>query len=206
MYGAIYDECHGQNFTTCPAAQVVTYVNYYTSNLTLMAPVAQIETWNDSGRHYSAWDCGSQIVLKDWFGPQGWLSADRRTNIQTVGFCMAGSNYVWGFSFLFSLIVCVLHLAFTLLMYGIWASIRSHSRGKREPAHSLFRDATFMITSAQTQYGGQIREWSAQTLERDIVNGKKGLSLQETSYVRKRRSHKDLGDPREGDWGGNVSS
>jgi len=165
--------------------------------------VAQIETWTSSAG-YSHWDCGEQIVLNDWLDSGGWSSEDGLTSIHTIGFCMSGQNYLWGFSFMLTFVVSVLHLVFTLLMYAIWFNVRAHTLGTPKESHSLFFDATLMVTSAQAQYGDQLCEWSAKTLERDIVKGKKGLTLQKTSHLRKRRSHYDLGDPREGDWGGDV--
>lgn len=203
-YLSIYDACNGQNFSSCAAAKAETFVLDSGTNWTVGPPAAQIQTWSSPNNQYSHWDCGGALLRNEWMSIDGYIGDDG-LRIQSTGFCMSGQNYAWGFSFVLTFIVSILHLVFTLLMYAIWYSVRSQPGEKPEQPHSAFYDAIFMVTNARAQHGDQISDWSARTLERDILRGKKGLSLQGMSIVRKRRSHTDLGDPRAGDWGGDVT-
>jgi hypothetical protein len=71
-----------------------------------------------------------------------------------------------------------------------------------------FKDAITMVTQAQEQYGMKIGEWSSSTLQREIVAGKVGISSADDVVLRKinnrARGELELGDPRAGDWGGDV--
>lgn len=68
-----------------------------------------------------------------------------------------------------------------------------------------------MVTFAQQQYGPKIGEWSSDTLQREIVAGKVGMSFADYAddvKLRRRkvptRREQEYGDPRAGDWGGEV--
>lgn len=103
---------------------------------------------------------------------------------------MAGQGYVWGFSFILTFLVSVLHLIFTALMYGIWwTDARQVRSGKKK--QNLFSHATFMVISAQRQYGEEISECSPEWLEQEIVKGEKGLSLHEGVSFSVYRRHTD---------------
>lgn len=133
-------------------------------------PVIQIETWPSERKgNYTHWDCDSDLVMSEWLQSDGQTSEDGRVTNQSVGFCMAGKGYVWGFSFILTFLVSVLHLVFTALMYGIWLmNTRTVRSGKKQ---GLFSHATFLVTSVQRQYGGEISDWTPERLEQEIVKG-----------------------------------
>lgn len=189
----------------CTAAQVESWVMLRLfgeqQNWTLSAPVVGIETWPAKGRHYTHWDCADKLVVNDWIRPDKNSWAFQA--IESQGVCMADSRYAWGFSFLLTLVTCILNFLFAVIMYGVWWDLRRHADGKLEPPHSLFKDAAVMISMAQEQYGERMFGWSAQTMDRDILKGRQGMNLRERrKSVASASREDDLGDPRDGEWGG----
>ena len=69
-----------------------------------------------------------------------------------------------------------------------------------------FKDAVMMVTLAQKQYGGKIGEWSSRTLQKEVVEGRVGMSFVDDGFLRRRevrsRDEREFGDPRAGDWVG----
>lgn len=148
---------------------------------------------------YTHWLCGTKVYTIETLSG----SSD------VVGTCRAGSNYAWGFSFLLTFVTSVLTLIFTLIMYWLWYEIRRH--GKSGLQVGAFKDAVTMVTLAQQQYGSKVGEWSSDTLQREVVAGKVGMSFADSEKVFLRRMRNvpsrdedEYGDPRGGEWGGEV--
>ena len=148
---------------------------------------------------YTHWSCYYEIFT----------TLELQGGNYTQGICQAGSGYAWGFSFLLTFVTSVLTLVFTLIMYGLWFEIRRHDNSSQEVGE--FMDAVTMVSLAQRQYGPKIGEWSSYTLQREVVAGKAGMSFADGEKLvqrRKRnvpsRDEQEYGDPRAGDWGGDV--
>ena len=121
--------------------------------------------------------------------------------------CQAGSGYSWGFSFLLTFVTSVLNLVFVILMYLIATEARRHGEWTKDVGE--FKDAVTMVTLAQQQYGDKIGDWSSSTLQKEIVGGQVGMTFSDTQLLTKRKNglssaEREFGDPRAGDWGGEV--
>ena len=154
-----------------------------------------------SASEYTHWACGERVFDAKDLGQRG---DDVSGTI--AGLCRAGNGYAWGFSFLLTFLTSILNLAFVLLMYALWLGVRRHDISSSETGE--FKDAVMMVTLAQRQYGGKIGEWSSSTLQKEIVEGKAGMSFVDDRFLRRRdvrpRGEREFGDPRAGDWGGDV--
>lgn len=143
---------------------------------------------------YTHWICGEQVF------------ETRELEYRVAGLCRAGNGYAWGFSFLLTFLTSVLTLVFVLLMYALWLGVRQYDISSSETGE--FKDAVTMVTLAQKQYGGKIGEWSSSTLQKEIVDGKLGISFVDDKFLRRRevlpQDEREFGDPRAGDWGGDV--
>ncbi|KAK5133571.1 hypothetical protein LTR08_007610 [Meristemomyces frigidus] len=209
-YASIYAECPSTlNLSTCAAANISTYVQpspklATSEKLALQAPMPGIITWPDEAPRYTHWDCGGSIIETAWLA---------QASGNATGVCQAGARYAWGFSFQLTLVVALLTMVFALIMCGL--SLEAKPRGRRAHAadHGVFKDAVTMVTQAQRQYGGRVGEWSAMTLQKEVVKGKRGMSFasgaprpaeQRVSGRRRRMSDDEFGDPLGGDWGGDV--
>ena len=199
-YQHVYEDCKDQALANCSAAQIETWVDLYNpsegSNKTMRLPVYGMTLYPVQDRHYTAWDCGGNLLLNDWM--PSWNEGT--LEIDAAGFCQAGQTYVWGFSFVLTFAVCCLHLTFTILMYMVWHGARARPGQTAITPGGLFKDAALMVSKAQAQYGDDIGSWSAKNLEKEVVHGKKGMSFNEGQAAR--TSGAEFGDPNSGHWGG----
>jgi hypothetical protein len=146
---------------------------------------------------YTHWLCGTDVYTTETL----------QESQSIVGTCRAGSNYAWGFSFLLTFVTSVLTLVFTLMMYGLWYYV--HRQKESSVDVGELKDAVTMVTLAQQQYGSKIGEWSSDTLQREVFAGRTGMSYTEKVSMRRKRKvpsreEQEYGDPRAGDWGGDV--
>lgn len=194
-YADVYAQCPSTlNISDCSAANKSTWAHESFKgglNFTLDAPMPGIVTWPDQAPHYTHWDCGGEIVE---------TSQLRAYAGNVTGLCQAGPTYAWGFSFLFTFLVSIFTFTFALTMYGLWLEV--HKYGAKE--HGNFKNAVTMVTQAQARYGEKVGDWSASTLEKEIVKGQQGMTT--ASIKSGKATDKDyvFGDPFRGDWGGNV--
>ncbi|KAK5124885.1 hypothetical protein LTR85_001075 [Meristemomyces frigidus] len=206
-YASIYAQCPSTlNISTCIAANVSTYVNLRvgeSEDMALLPPMPGIITWPDKAPRYTHWDCSGVLVETAWFESE-----------YAEGWCRAGAGYVWGFSFLLTLVVSILTMVFAMIMFGLWLHVRPRGGSDTGHAadHGVFKDAVTMVTQAQSQYGGKVGEWSARTLQKEVVKGKQGMSFasgattaaQRAPGRRRKTSDDEFGDPLVGDWGVDV--
>ena len=159
---------------------------------------------------YSHWACGDIVVgvthLSKFMDTN---SLEYTTGNETVtGICQAGKGYAWGFSFLFTFVVCVLQLTFVLVMYALWFGV--HRRRTKKPAGlGVFKDAVTMVSLAQWQCGERLDNWSSERLKQELVDGGKGMTFADEATLVKRRkprsrSLNEFGESRGGGWGGKV--
>lgn len=158
---------------------------------------------------YTHWLCGRQVFnvanihqFADIYG----YDPDAST-----GICQSGSLYAWGFSFLFTLCLLVLNLAFTLLMYALEISAIRHAPPmERQGARGQFKDAVTLVTQAQARFGREVAEWSAEGLRKRLYGGDRGMSFAgrpgrwDLENEEAKGSEVKLGDGYGGDWGGPV--
>ena len=155
---------------------------------------------------YDHWLCGTMTIINTNELTQ---YVDRTDGAgSATGICQAGSGYIRGFSFLLTFVVCVVQLAFVLVMYALWIDVHWTQAGRRNDS-GQFKDAVTMVVQAQRQHGPNIDEWSAKTLQEEIVSGKFGMSfVEDVENLRKRRSaaqsEQEFGDPNSGDWGSDI--
>lgn len=159
---------------------------------------------SDTVSKYSHWVCGDSIVAtknltqyaNDIYPYDGTIT----------GMCQAGSGYVWGFSFLMTFLVAVLNLVFVLVMYALWIDVQRHHVLSKDVGE--FKAAVTMVTNAQSQYGAKVGDWSARTLQKKVMKGRRGVTYAHASELRSRKlatqGEEELGDPLGGDWGGDV--
>jgi hypothetical protein len=152
---------------------------------------------------YTHWICGERVFEINEVHEN--LLSDAAGDA-IAGLCRAGNGYAWGFSFLLTFLTSILNLSFVLLMYALWLGVRRHDISPSDTGE--FKDAVMMVTLAQKQYGGKIGDWSSSTLQKEIVKGQAGMSLVDDRLLRRRdvgsRDEREFGDPRAGDWGGDV--
>lgn len=158
----------------------------------LDSPLLNIEIWgvdNATGLP-RGWLCDGIAVMTSNFSNfktdlEGLYSAN------ATGFCQAGSEYQWGFSFLLVFITCVFQLLYAISMYSLWIEARRNSstalRGWREvyaPGDFRWRGADWpsvmshavnMVRQAEEGYGEEIKSWSAKRLDKVIWRGSKGM-------------------------------
>ena len=163
----------------------------------------------EGASQYRYWQCGLDGLVdsRKLVQSPNYDNPYRDPAQQDIGLCQAGRQYVWGFSFLFSLLVAILHLVFTALMYALWLASRGQRGSNSHPAApGFFADAVNMVTQAQKRYGMRLDEWTATGLKREVLNGKFGMTYLEDSRLRRRKADQSqaLGDAYGGDWGGDV--
>lgn len=221
-FDPIYSQCPERlNISGCSAAQERTYlVTHYgtdfTTNETIPIPapgIIKYPEFRNPVSKYRWWNCNEYLIdamqlinFPDFATPP--------TQDALTGMCRSGSGYVWGFSFLLTLVASVLHLIFVLVLYALWMDVGRHWRARKGQRGKLenigqFKDAVQMVVSAQRHYGTGIAEWDAASLEKEIMKGKLGMGHEVGSghgVVRRdaSRRSKDLGDPNGGHWGGDV--
>jgi len=193
-YADIYERCAPSlDLSDCAAANVISWVAYTLGeevyNNTIEAPLPGIITWPDAAPHYTHWDCAGVVVETSWLS---------KISGNATGECQAGARYAWGFSFLLTFLVSVLSFAFALIMYVLWLGVREFAGNE----YGNFKDAVTMVTQAQGQYGEKVGEWSASTLQKEVVKGKQGMTT--ASARRRKASDVAFGDPLRGDWGGDA--
>ena len=103
-------------------------------------------------------------------------------------------------------VVCVVNFMFILVMYALWISLGRHHAASKDVGQ--FKDAMTTVTQAQAQYGANVGEWSSKTLQRKVVNGRRGMGFADEGNLRNRAAgsgrDEELGDPWVGDWEGDV--
>ena len=205
-YHAVYAACPvSLNISDCKAADQTTFFwpngrpsdrYQIPSPMPGMVPYANSST---AASKYTHCICGERVFEAAHL-PHGDFSGT------VAGLCRAGNGYAWGFSFLLTFLTSVLNLGFVLLMYALWFGVRRHGGPWSETG--AFKDAVMMVTLAQKQYGGKIGEWSSRTLQKEVVEGRVGMSFVDDGFLRRRevrsRDEREFGDPRAGDWGGDV--
>ena len=111
-----------------------------------------------------------------------------------TGFCQAGNNYEWGFSYLLLLFTCIAQSLFAIIMYALWFEVHRNSvtrdRGTREVRRdvpsgegtweredypSVISHATEMVRQAEEAYGEEVKTWSARKLDTTVWRGKEGM-------------------------------
>lgn len=192
------------------------YSRDYTVNETVPSPAPGILKYPDFHNPYTKyryWSCDDYLI--DVLGMSNFREiAIPVTQDAITGICRAAKGYIWGFSFLLTFVVSILHLVCVLLMYALWMDVCRHRRaraGRRRKFENngQFKDAVQMVMSAQRHYGAGIAEWDATSLDMEILKGKIGMGHgggNEPGVVRRdvSRRSKELGDPNGGDWGGDV--
>lgn len=218
-YKHIYDQCpEALDISSCMAARTKTTLvtNYgdevsYIDVLSPMPgiiPYANNKTDSAGKPVYRFWQCGYDTLVDSHSlvqSPDFDLYADPED--QAVGICQADKTYAWGFSFLFSFLVVVLHLLFVVVMYVLWLLSRPGGKTSlRSAAPGIFPDAVTMVTQAQKQYGSRLDEWTAAGLNKEILHGQTGMSFAADEGLRKRKAEQSqtLGDAHGGDWGGDA--
>ena len=98
-----------------------------------------------------------------------------------AGTCLAGTGYVWGFSFLMTFLVAILNLIFVLLIYGLWYFVCRPASPINTT--SQFSDAVTLVTKAQQQYGDDVREWEPKKLEKEILKGRHGIKISDAVSI-----------------------
>lgn len=158
---------------------------------------------------YTHWICGEKVV--DVADIHQFAEVYGYKDNAATGICQSGTKYAWGFSFLFTLCVAILHLAFTLEMYALELSaIRTAPPLDRQGAKGEFKDAVTLVTQAQGQFGDQVAGWSAEGLRKRLYGGREGMSFASRSRAQdpgekdEHGTEVTLGDTYGGDWGGRV--
>lgn len=214
-YRSVYEECpQSLDISSCDAARKETVLSYdYGSgvaNHQVSSPMPGILPYDNrtdsAGKeHPRYWQCGyDQLIDSHGLIQSPDFDVNSRVDDQSAGTCQADTSYAWGFSFLFSLLMAILHLLFTLLMYALWfANRRGWKASNRSVAPGTFPDAVMMVTQAQKHYDVYLDEWTATGLKKEIEQGKLGMSLvgDESLRRRKRNESSALGDVHHGDWG-----
>lgn len=217
-YKDVYDSCpESLDISKCPAAQRQTtltrhlYGDVFESQVAApmpgIIPFSNDETDPSGKIKYRYWQCGSdQLIDTHGLTQSPDFNAGFDMADQTVGVCQADQMYVWGFSFLFAVLVAIFHVVFAFLMYALWLwNWKDCKSSNRAVAAGIFPDAVTMVTQAQKQHGIKLDEWTPSGLKREIVHGMSGMSFRiESLRGRKADGSEALGDGHAGDWGGDV--
>jgi hypothetical protein len=197
QYDAAASDPRCRNVSTladCPPLAMASTLDW-TKDLTinLTSPMLNIQLWgtNESSGIPNVWLCDGLILNTKDFPTDG-----RGRSGNLTGMCNAGNEYQWGFSYLMLLLVCILNFIFTAMMYGLWIeahrndsrnmyieqkSSKSKDGEKEDASPSLLKDALFLASQAEEQYGQEIREWSSRKLQKTVWDGKKGMRLRRQS-------------------------
>lgn len=161
--------------------------------ITVDAPMFNIEVWpvDEATKMPSAWLC-SGLTIK---------TADLNSHKNVTGICTSvSSNYQWGFSYMILLIVCIMHLAVSVILYCLWleanrckvaasrttappSSAEDDSLSNQDLVHkaaiqpSILASAIAIVGQAERHYGAEMGTWTNHKLNSKVWRGSRGIQV-----------------------------